>query len=338
MMKRTTRADYAVWVGLFIIAVLVTLAVKYYPYFPGDVAVERWVQSLVPANLNWAEAVSRTAEFPWILLILALIFALSWDLAGWRGALLSILSLVGMWVLGAVLSPAIGRPRPSPELVRVFRPLAGCSFPSLFALRYAATFGFLAILVAVKSSGALRSCLLTVCGALLILGFVARVALAAHWPSDVIIFPLLEIPTGDADRGLGNRRAWGKLPLWLQKSWGPWTTYGGGGYAINPAPEQRDYFFGGWLLQRDLGERLTLGGEIFAQGRSSDDTRSFAVFNLGGIVKITPNFHLLFTGGHTLTGGSHTIGYLGLYWTGGLGKGRRIHTGPKSLSSPLGGE
>jgi membrane-associated phospholipid phosphatase len=181
------RTNYAVWIGLGIIAVLVTLAVKYYPYFPGDVAVERWVQSLVPANLNWAEGVSRTAEFPWVLLIMALVFVLSWVVAGWRAALLSILSFIGMLALGAVLSPVIGRPRPSPELVRVFRPLTGYSFPSLFALRYAATFGFLAILVAVKSSGALRSSLLAVCGGLLILGFVARVALAAHWPSDVII-------------------------------------------------------------------------------------------------------------------------------------------------------
>ena len=106
------------------------------------------------------------------------------------------------------------------------------------------------------------------------------------------VFPLLEIPTGDANRGLGNGRAWGKFPLWLQKSWGPWTTYGGGGYAINPAPEQRNYSFGGWLLQRDFGERLTLGGEIFAQGKSSDEIRSFAVFNLGGFFKITPNFQL----------------------------------------------
>jgi hypothetical protein len=149
------------------------------------------------------------------------------------------------------------------------------------------------------------------------------------------VFPLIEIPTGDADRGLGNGRAWWRLPLWLQKSWGPWTTYGGGGYAINSAPNQRNYFFGGWLLQRDLGEKLTLGGEIFAQGQSSDDIRSYAVFNLGGIFRITPNFHLLFTGGHTLAGTNHTIGYLGLYWTGGFGKGTRVHTGPQSMSSPL---
>jgi len=185
------RTDYFIWLGLFIISVLVTLAAKYYAYFPGDVAVERWVQSLVPPNLHWAEGVSRTAEFPWILLILALIFAISWGLDGWRAALISILSLVGMWVLGAVLSPAIGRPRPSPELVTVFRPLSGYSFPSLFALRYAATFGFLAVLATVKSVGMVRTFVLIGCVALLILGFVARVALAAHWPSDVIISYLI---------------------------------------------------------------------------------------------------------------------------------------------------
>jgi len=58
------------------------------------------------------------------------------------------------------------------------------------------------------------------------------------------VFPLLEIPTGDANRGLGNGRAWGKLPIWLQKSWGPWTTYGGGGYAINPARDFGPRVFG----------------------------------------------------------------------------------------------
>jgi len=140
-----------------------------------------------------------------------------------------------------------------------------------------------------------------------------------HLPM-VGVFPTVESPTGDSDRGLGNSRSWWRLPLWLQKSWGAWTTYGGGGYVINPAPNQRNYYFGGWLLQRDFGAKLTLGGEIFVQGKSSDDAVSFAVFNLGGYFKITQNFQLLFSGGHTLAGNRHTVGYLGLYWTGGLGK------------------
>jgi membrane-associated phospholipid phosphatase len=188
------RTDCAAWIARFIIAILVilaALAMKYYAYFPGDVAVERWVQSLAPTDLDWATGVSRTAEFPWVLLILALVLALSWVLGGWRAALLSILSLLGMWVLGPWLGPVIARPRPSPELVRIWRPLTGSGFPSLFALRYAATFGFLAILGARKSCGGVRTVLLTGCGALLLLGFVARVALGAHWPSDVALSYLI---------------------------------------------------------------------------------------------------------------------------------------------------
>jgi hypothetical protein len=119
----------------------------------------------------------------------------------------------------------------------------------------------------------------------------------------------------------------------FQKSWGPRTTYGGGGYVINPAPNQRNYYLGGWQLQRDISEKVTLGGEIFAQGKSSDDVRSFAVLNLGGYFKITPNFQLLFTGGQSLAGGSHTVGYLDLYWTEGFDKAVHNNAGPKSLSS-----
>ena len=48
------RSNYAFWMGLIVLAALVTLATKYYAYYPGDVAVERWVQSLVPQDLNWA--------------------------------------------------------------------------------------------------------------------------------------------------------------------------------------------------------------------------------------------------------------------------------------------
>lgn len=181
------RTSYALWAGLGIIAVLAALAAKYYAHFPGDLALEKWVQSVVRQHLKWAVWVSRTAEYPWILLILAVIPALSWVMAGWRGAFLSIVSFVGMWVLGNWLGPVVARPRPSPDLVHVFRPFSGYSFPSLFALRYAATFGFLAVLAMEKTSGLARGLLLITCGTLLLLGWAARVALGAHWPSDVII-------------------------------------------------------------------------------------------------------------------------------------------------------
>ena len=134
------------------------------------------------------------------------------------------------------------------------------------------------------------------------------------WPQ-IGIFPMAELPTGDASRGLGNGRTWFRLPLWIQKSFGPWTTYGGGGAALNSAPGQRDYPFGGWLVQRDFGKHLTLGGEFFAQGRDTDSDRGFAALNFGGAYNVNEHFSLLFSGGHSVTGDNPTLWYFGFYWT-----------------------
>ncbi len=138
------------------------------------------------------------------------------------------------------------------------------------------------------------------------------------------VFPMLELPTGNVDKGLGNGRAWWTLPLWVQKSWGDWTSYGGGGRAFNSAPGMRSYYFGGWLIQRKVTEHLILGGEIFAQGAQSQDGRHTTFFNVGGYYNDIPacgGCSLLFRVGHSIAGETHTTAYLGLYWTwGGAGK------------------
>jgi hypothetical protein len=140
-----------------------------------------------------------------------------------------------------------------------------------------------------------------------------------QWPQ-MGIFPMAELPTGDASRGLGNGRTWFRLPLWLQKSWGPWTTYGGGGAALNSAPGQRNYPFGGWLAQRDFGPHLTLGGEVFGQGQDTDSDHGFAALNFGGSYNFSEHFSLLFSAGHSVTGDNHLLWYFGLYWTWGSQK------------------
>lgn len=131
------------------------------------------------------------------------------------------------------------------------------------------------------------------------------------------VFPMAEVATGSSDRGLGNGRTWYRLPLWIQKSWGSWTTYGGGGVALNAAAGARDYGFGGWLLQHDVGKSLTFGGELFGQGPDTDGGRGFVAANAGGYVKISDSFNLLFSAGHSVSGARHTLWYLGLYWTWG---------------------
>jgi hypothetical protein len=131
------------------------------------------------------------------------------------------------------------------------------------------------------------------------------------------IYPAIELPTGDTDRGLGSGRSWYKLPIWLQKSWGEWTVDGGGGYALNDSPGTRNYGFGGLLVQREFGEHLSLGGEVFAQEASTVDERGFTLFNLGGTYNFTSDFSLLFSIGHSFTGQRNAVAYLGLYWTWG---------------------
>lgn len=129
------------------------------------------------------------------------------------------------------------------------------------------------------------------------------------------IFPMAELPT--ASRGLGNGRTWYRLPLWIQKSWGPWTTYGGGGEALNSAPGQRNYSFAGWLVQRNVGKSLALGAELFSQGAITEGGRASTLTNVGGTFNFTEKFALLFSAGRSISGARNTVWYLGLYWTGG---------------------
>ena len=134
------------------------------------------------------------------------------------------------------------------------------------------------------------------------------------------IFPMLELPTGDADKGLGNGRLWGTLPLWLQKSWGPWTTYGGGGVAFNSAPGMKNSAFAGWLLQRSVTDKLLLGGEVFYQGASSVGNQESTLLNIGGTyngIQICGGCSLLWRVGTSIAGEVHREAYLGLYWTWG---------------------
>lgn len=98
-------------------------------------------------------------------------------------------------------------------------------------------------------------------------------------------FVMFEIPSGSAARGLGVGRTWYKIPLWAQKSFGKWTTYGGGGVTLVKVPGYRNFPFAGWLVQRDIGKKLTLGTEIFyhgPQGAATPQTRPATLVDIGG--------------------------------------------------------
>ena len=137
---------------------------------------------------------------------------------------------------------------------------------------------------------------------------------------EIGIFPFIELPSGDASHGLGVGSTWYRLPLWIQKSWGPWTTYGGGGEVFASASGYNNYLFAGWLAQKKLSENLTLGAELFshgAEGAASTSTSSSTMLDIGGYYSFTPDYQLLFAAGHSIAGQAETYTYLSLYWTWG---------------------
>jgi hypothetical protein len=130
-------------------------------------------------------------------------------------------------------------------------------------------------------------------------------------------FPFVEAPTGDSDRGLGGGHTMFFIPLWLQKSWGEWTTYGGGGWWRNPGANNKDYWFFGWQVQRDLSKTVTLGAELFTQTKATNNGDYEIGFNVGTIINLTDDHHILFSVGRDFHGDNNFSTYLAYQLTFG---------------------
>ena len=127
-------------------------------------------------------------------------------------------------------------------------------------------------------------------------------------------FPIFEIPTVK-NKNFGNNKTQVYLPLWLQKSWGRITTYGGGGYWINPGTGNKNWLFAGWELQYDLSKHFTFGGEIMFKTPNVSNSHSFAGINLGGFVNFSEKFHFIYSVGHSITSDHTTMAYAGFLIT-----------------------
>jgi hypothetical protein len=127
-------------------------------------------------------------------------------------------------------------------------------------------------------------------------------------------FPGITLPT--ASNNVGAGRVTALLPIWAQEDIGPWSLFGGGGYAINPGADNRDYWTGGVAVARQFGERLLVGIEADRRGPDTVGGRASTSFGLGVIVDLAGPLRLLASGGPTLEdgGGSafHSFVALGL--------------------------
>jgi hypothetical protein len=132
------------------------------------------------------------------------------------------------------------------------------------------------------------------------IGFKWRVLDQSDKRPVVGVFPILELPSGNAKRGLGSDEAQIFLPVWLGKETGPWTVYGGGGYGIHPGKGNKNWWFTGILAQRQITNRLFLGGEIFHQTADAEEGRSSTAFSAGGGVTLGGSYQVLFSAGRNI--------------------------------------
>ena len=144
-------------------------------------------------------------------------------------------------------------------------------------------------------------------------------------------FTMLELPTGNSDKGLGVGRVWYKLPLWAEKEIGPWSLVGGAGFVLIHQTGYRSYPYGGFLVKRELNERLELSIETFSHARegfAAAQTQASSLIDAGGYYHFkSPGLQLLFAYGHSIAGQTENYGYLGLYKTWGKDKGKKSDQG-----------
>ena len=170
-----------------IFAVLGSFA-HHHSYFQWDIPLAQWIQAIVLPGFR--ELMLATSWMGtggtawWITIIVGVGLLLS------KRVPAGIIALVGVGVgalVNRILKAAIGRPRPTDELIDVLIEYPNLSFPSGHVVFFVQVFGFLLYLVARQTrAGWQRSVAMFLAGLPITLVGVSRVYLGAHWPSDVL--------------------------------------------------------------------------------------------------------------------------------------------------------
>lgn len=152
-----------------------------------EVEAARWVQQWANPVLTWFMLAVSWPGYPPQSYLFPVAVASAFGLAGrWREA---------YWVLGSQIAPAansllkllIQRPRPSPELVRLYGTPDSPSFPSGHVVQFTALLGFVMFVVYVHAPASRWRTIALVCLGLLVVWVgLSRVYLGEHWPSDVL--------------------------------------------------------------------------------------------------------------------------------------------------------
>ncbi len=107
---------------------------------------------------------------------------------------------------------------------------------------------------------------------------------------DVAVFPRVILPSPSS---VGKHHAALLLPIWMEKDWGAWSTFGGGGCEIRHGARARDFCQVGWVLARRILPDLQIGAEVTYQTADVKGGVPTTSVGAGVIYDLSENYHLM---------------------------------------------
>jgi hypothetical protein len=108
---------------------------------------------------------------------------------------------------------------------------------------------------------------------------------------DVALFPRVFLPSASPD--VGERHVSFLFPLWMEKDWGQWSAFGGGGCEINRGGDAQNFCLMGAVVTRQVTPGLQLGLELFHQTPDIQGGEATTSIGSGLRYDLSKNFHLL---------------------------------------------
>jgi hypothetical protein len=124
---------------------------------------------------------------------------------------------------------------------------------------------------------------------------------------DIAVFPRVFVTS--ASHGVGERHTSFLLPLWFEKDWKNWSTFGGGGWVFNRGPGAQDFYLAAWALVRDLTPTLQLGAEIQHQSPEARSGKASTGVGVGMKYDASRHWHLLAYGAPGVQNAPETVRY-----------------------------
>lgn len=108
---------------------------------------------------------------------------------------------------------------------------------------------------------------------------------------DLAVFPRVFLPS--TSPVVGDHHAAVLLPIWMEKDFGKWALFGGGGCMLDRSGTSRNFCLGGAALTREVANGLRLGLELFHQGADQAGGRVSTALGGGLTYDLDDNHHLL---------------------------------------------